>query len=262
MCFKTALYATLLKLVIRAVNGGDASRLYCVYCSWPRNWRDGVATFIFIEDNPVVSYHVTILHTLMAWLVSPAATKASFLINSYCAGTMMRLICLLRPTPSATHSLLRRNDILKKILVKNVARTFYNTFVSRFGSPRHLTTDRGRQYISCLLQSLSRLTGKRRKYRNDIVRLPRKWNGGTSLQAIISSYQMSPTWHMDRYLIYIADAHTSSLEGDLQTTPDELMYGESILAQRMFVTVVNRDLKPWLRFAGITVILPNNGDQQ
>ena len=43
---------------------------------------------------------------------------------------------------------------------ESVARTFYDNWISRFGCPSAITTDRGKQFLAQLMQSLSKLTGK------------------------------------------------------------------------------------------------------
>ncbi|GBN07812.1 hypothetical protein AVEN_208375-1 [Araneus ventricosus] len=43
--------------------------------------------------------------------------------------------------------------------LETVARTFVNTWVSRFGTPQRLTCDRGGQFESGLFEALSKLLG-------------------------------------------------------------------------------------------------------
>ncbi|GFS91330.1 hypothetical protein TNCV_1307361 [Trichonephila clavipes] len=88
---------------------------------------------------------------------------------------------------------------LKDITAETVAEAFFSSWVSRFGTPVVLTTDRGRQFESSLFKPLSKLlgvqkcrtTGYHPQANGMIEELPRKVQSNAMLLSVGQKYSLS-----------------------------------------------------------------------
>ena len=110
---------------------------------------------------------------------------------------------------------------------ETVARTFYAGWIARFGTPLRITTDQGRQFESHLFRQLSALTGASHLHTtayhpaaNGMVeRLHRQLKAALMCHSNDRWTQVLPT-----VLMGIRASHKE----DLQATPAEMVYGDTI----------------------------------
>jgi transposase InsO family protein len=110
---------------------------------------------------------------------------------------------------------------------ETVARAFYSNWIARFGTPLRITTDQGRQFESHLFRNLCILTGtshlRTTAYHPEangmVERLHRQLKAAIKCHQDIQWTQVLPT-----VLLGIRAAWKE----DLQATPAEMVYGETI----------------------------------
>ncbi|GFT27121.1 transposon Tf2-6 polyprotein [Trichonephila clavipes] len=116
---------------------------------------------------------------------------------------------------------------LKDVTAETVAEAFFSSWVSRFGTPAILTTDRGRQFESPLFKALSKLlrvqkchtTGYHPQANGMIEELHRP------MKSAIKCYA---TEHWTEVLPIILLGLQASLKEDILCTPAELVFGTTI----------------------------------
>ncbi|GFU72891.1 transposon Tf2-8 polyprotein [Trichonephila clavipes] len=116
---------------------------------------------------------------------------------------------------------------LKDITAEAVAEAFFSSWVSRFGTPAILTTDRGRQFESSLFKALSKLLG---------VQKCRKTGYHPQANGMIEELhhplKSAIKWHAtERWtevLPIILLGLRASLKEDILCTPAELVFGTTI----------------------------------
>ncbi|GFU82119.1 integrase catalytic domain-containing protein [Trichonephila clavipes] len=125
---------------------------------------------------------------------------------------------------------------LKDITAETVAEAFFSSWVSRFGTPVILTTDRGRQFESSLFKALSKLlrvqkcrtTGYHPQAKGMIEELHRP---------LKSAIKCHATERWTEVLPIILLGLRASLKEDILCTPAELVFGTTIrLPGEIFVS--------------------------
>lgn len=124
---------------------------------------------------------------------------------------------------------------LKDITAETCAAAFVSGWIARFGCPTRVTTDRGKQFESHLFKALTALIGARHLHTtayhpqaNGIVeRLHRQMKAAIMCHA-------SPQWTETLPLVLLG--MRSSWKEDLQSSPAELVYGETLRLPGQFLS--------------------------
>ena len=132
---------------------------------------------------------------------------------------------------------------------ETVAKTFYTTWISRFGCPQRITTDQGRQFESSLMVSLTNLMGIQRcrttPYRPQCNGMIERWH--RTIKAAIMCHENS-NW-CDILPTVLLGLRTA-VKDDLQCSPAELTYGTQLrIPGEFFFEADETELDP-ANFAG------------
>lgn len=116
---------------------------------------------------------------------------------------------------------------LHDITAETVAKAFVSSWISRYGCPTEIVTDRGRQFESSLMKQLSELAGFQR---NRTTAYHPASNGMVErmhrqLKAAIMCHE-SPNWTESLPLVLLG--MRSAFKEDIQASPAELLYGEPL----------------------------------
>ncbi|GFU78058.1 hypothetical protein TNCV_183801 [Trichonephila clavipes] len=123
---------------------------------------------------------------------------------------------------------------LKDITAETVAEAFFSSWVSRFGAPAILTTDRGRQFESSLFKALSKLLGVQ-KCRTTGYHPQANGMIEELHRPLKSAIKCHATARWTEVLPIILIGLRASLKEDILCTPSELVFGITIrLPREMF----------------------------
>ncbi|GFT89449.1 transposon Tf2-11 polyprotein [Trichonephila clavipes] len=122
---------------------------------------------------------------------------------------------------------------LKDITAETVAEAFFSSWVSRFGTPAILTTDRGRQFESSLFKALSKLLGVQ-KCRTTGYHPQANGMIEELHRPLKSAIKCHATERWTEVLPIILLGLRASLKEDILCTPAELVLGPLFDCQEMF----------------------------
>ncbi|GFV17761.1 integrase catalytic domain-containing protein [Trichonephila clavipes] len=116
---------------------------------------------------------------------------------------------------------------LKDITAETVAEAFFSSWVSRFGTPAILTTDRGRQFESSLFKALSKLLGVQ-KCRTTGYHPQANGMIEELHRTLKSAIKCHATERWTEVLLIILLGLRASLKEDILCVPAELVFGTTI----------------------------------
>jgi transposase InsO family protein len=128
------------------------------------------------------------------------------------------------------------------ITAEAMARAFVSNWVSRFGAPETLSSDRGAQYTSELFAELNRVLGthhiKTTAYHPEANGILERFHRslGDSLTAVCSD-KRTADWAAELPIVLLS--LRSTLKEDLGASPAELLYGESLVLPPEMITPSN-----------------------
>ncbi|GFW79449.1 transposon Tf2-8 polyprotein [Trichonephila clavipes] len=118
-------------------------------------------------------------------------------------------------------------QLLKDITAETVAEAFFSSWVSRFGTPAILTTDRGKQFESSLFKALSKLLGVQ-KCRTTGYHPQANGMIEELHRPLKSAIKCHATERWTEVLPIILLGLRASLKEDILCTPAELVFGTTI----------------------------------
>jgi transposase InsO family protein len=116
---------------------------------------------------------------------------------------------------------------VEKADAETTAKLFVEEIVCRYGAPRMLLSDNGKNFRSNLLKEISKLVNTRKTfttaYHHETDGLVERFNG--TLTAMFSMYVSGHQRDWDTYIPYVMFAYRTALHESTQETPFFLMHG-------------------------------------
>lgn len=133
---------------------------------------------------------------------------------------------------------------IPNITAETVARAFVERWISVFGAPDCITTDRGRQFESCLFTELTRLLGTTRvrttSYHPAANGLVERFH--RQLKSALKAQSNPQRWH--EHLPIVLLGIRTTVKEDLTCSPAELVYGTTLRLPGQFIAPVHTEVDP------------------
>ena len=133
---------------------------------------------------------------------------------------------------------------LSDISAETITKTIASQWVSRFGTPEIITTDRRRQFDSHLFTELTRLFGckhiRTTIYHSAANGMVERFH--RQLKAALKAYPTSTNWM--EYLPFVLLGIRASIKGDIGHTPAELLYGTTLTLPGQMVVPISPNNVP------------------
>lgn len=121
-----------------------------------------------------------------------------------------------------------------EVTAEIVAKTFYNTWISRFGCPVRITTDQGRQFESNLFTTLSKLMGIKKirttSYHPQSNGLVERWH--RTMKAAIMARGNTKDWSQELPTVLLGLRTT--LRQGCDASPAQMVYGSNVRIPGIF----------------------------
>jgi len=111
-----------------------------------------------------------------------------------------------------------------------VTNAFFNTWITRFGAPSIITTDRGTQFESLMFEAMARLIGSQRTYHPQANGMIERWH--RSLKAAIICHGTKDWTNVFPILLGLRN----SFKDDIKASAAEMVYGTTLRVPEYFTS--------------------------